>query len=81
MLFDILKIKRIKIAQKEAAIPMNATILLPSNGFLKSKRQMLKTINPNAKTTNILVNTFIKYFFHLQKTGIFFITLTLSDRF
>lgn len=60
---------------------MNATILLPSKGFLKSKRQMLKTINPNAKTTNILVNTFIKYFFIYKKQEDLIITLTLDSRF
>jgi hypothetical protein len=60
MLFDILNIKRIKIAQNEAAIPIKAIILLPSRGFLKSSKLILKRIRPIAKTTNMLVKSFMK---------------------
>jgi hypothetical protein len=52
--------RRIRIAQIEAAIPMKAIILFPSRGCLKSRRVILNTIKPNAKKTNMLVNIFIK---------------------
>lgn len=42
-----------KMAQKEAAIPINPTTLSPSNKLSKSRIVMLKMINPSAKTINM----------------------------
>jgi len=57
--FDILKIKRIKTAQKEAATPIRAIILLPSRGLLKSIRKTLTSINKIASKIRIEVKIFI----------------------
>ena len=50
--FDILKINKIKTAQKEATIPISATKLSPSNRLLKSNIVMLKTISAIARKSN-----------------------------
>jgi hypothetical protein len=62
IILDILKIRRIKIAQKEATIPINAIALSPSKRWLKSSNVMLKIIKAKAKTTNIEVKIFIFVF-------------------
>ncbi len=47
-------------AQKEAAIPIKAIALLPSNKWLKSSRVMLKMIKASAMTTKMEVKIFIR---------------------
>lgn len=42
-----------KIAQKEAAMPIKPTTLSPSKRWSKSKIVMLNTINAKAKTINM----------------------------
>lgn len=42
-----------KMAQNEAAIPINPTTLSPSNKWSKSKIVMLKMINANARKINM----------------------------
>lgn len=59
---EVLKIKRIRTAQKDAAMPIKATTLSPLNGFLKSSRVMLKIIRATANTTNTFVKIFIRSF-------------------
>ena len=70
---DILKIKRIKIAQNEAAIPINAYILSPANKSLKFSRVALKINNADANTIKTSVKIFIsgllKFQFSLYKKG------------
>ena len=51
--FDILKIRRMKIAQKEAAMPISAIMLSPSKRWLKSKSVMLKIISASAIKTSV----------------------------
>jgi hypothetical protein len=62
MLLDILKINKIKTAQKEATIPIRAMLLSPSNGLLKSIKVILNMIRDKAKKTKIDVKIFITEF-------------------
>lgn len=55
-----------KTAQKAAKMPMSATALSPSNGFLKSNKVMLNTINPKAITINMVVNIFIVRYYRAK---------------
>jgi hypothetical protein len=57
--FDILKITRIIMAQKEAAMPIKAIRLSPVKRLLKFSWVMLKTIRATAKTNKTVVNIFI----------------------
>ena len=46
-------------AQKEAAIPIKATMLLPSNKWSKSSSVILKIIKASAITTKTVVKIFM----------------------
>lgn len=47
------------MAHIDAAIPIKAAILLPSNGLLKSIKVKLKSTNPKAIKINIEVKIFM----------------------
>lgn len=67
---DILKINKIRTAQKDAIIPIKATRLSPSNGFLKSKRKTLRPISAMARKISMLVKIFMCYVYVDKSTKI-----------
>jgi hypothetical protein len=48
-----------KTAQKEATTPINAIMLFPSKGFLRSNIVILKITRAKAITINMVVKIFI----------------------